>query len=79
MKEIIEVKPLEDYKLLLVFSNQEKRMKDMKPYLEKGVFKALKDKDFFKKVKITYGTISWNNEIELCADNLYMTSVPIER
>lgn len=78
MKEIIEVKPLEDYKLMLVFENEEKRIKDMKPYLEKGVFKKLKDEEFFKTVKILYGAISWAGEIELCADSLYMDSQPIE-
>lgn len=29
MKEIINVKPLQDYKLLLTFNNDEKRIKDM--------------------------------------------------
>ena len=74
MREIIEVKPLEDYKLLLTFENKEKRIKDMKPYLDKGIFKELKDKSFFNSVKILYGAISWDGRIELCADSLYMTS-----
>ena len=30
MKEIIKVEPLEDYKLLLTFENNEKKIKDMK-------------------------------------------------
>ena len=76
MKEIIEVKPLEDYKLLLTFDNKEKRIKDMKPYLEKGIFQKLKDKNFFNTVQILYGAISWGEEIELCADSLYMDSKP---
>ena len=76
MREIINVKPLEDYQLLLVFDNQEKRIKDMKPYLEKGIFKELKDEKFFKSVKILYGAISWDGRIELCADSLYLTSKP---
>ena len=77
MKEIIEVKPLENYELLLVFENKEKRIKDMKPYLEKGVFKKLKDKEFFKNVKVLDGAISWKDNIEMCADSLYMSSKPV--
>ena len=77
MKEVIEVKPLPDYKLLLVFSNKEQRIKDMKPYLEKGIFKQLKNEQFFKNVKVIYGAISWNETIELCADSLYDTSIPV--
>lgn len=73
MRKIIDVKPLEDYKLLLTFDNQEKKIKDMKPYLDKGVFKKLKDKEFFNSVRIAFGTISWD-DIDMCADSLYETS-----
>ena len=74
MREIIEVQPLEDYQLLLIFDNQEKKIKDMKPYLDKGVFKELKNKAFFQKVKLAYGTVSWEGRIDLCADELYTSS-----
>lgn len=74
MREIIEVKPLNDYKLLLTFNNGEKRIKDMKPYLDRGIFKQLRNKEFFESVKIAYGALSWNENIELCADSIYMTS-----
>ncbi len=74
MNRIKEVKPLEDYKLLVIFDNGEKRIKDMKPYLDKGVFKKLKDKNFFNSVKIAYGTVTWNENIDLCADSIYESS-----
>ena len=77
MKRIIEVEALDDYKILLTFSNNEKRIKDMKPYLEKGVFKKLKDKKFFNTVHVSFDTISWDEEIDLCADTLYETSSPL--
>ena len=78
MNKIVSVEPLDDYKILLTFSNNEKRIKDMKPYLDKGVFKKLKDKTFFNSVQISFDTISWNNEIDMCPDTLYDTSIPIE-
>ena len=78
MKKIISVEPLDDYKIILTFSNNEKRIKDMKPYLNKGVFKKLKDKNFFNSVHISFDTISWDDEIDLCADTLYETSYPID-
>ncbi len=46
----------------------------MKPYLEKGVFKKLKDKEFFKSVKVVYGAVTWNEDIDLCADSIYESS-----
>ena len=36
LRTIIDVKPLEDCKLLLTFDNNVKKIKDMKPYLNKG-------------------------------------------
>ena len=74
MKEVIKVEPLKDYKLLLTFNNNEKKIKDMKPYLDKGVFKKLKNINFFNTVEIKYGTISWGENIDMCADSLYDTS-----
>ena len=77
MREVKEVEVLSDYKLLLTFDNNEKKIKDMKPYLNKGVFQKLKDKNFFNKVRISYGTISWDEELDICADSLYETSKKI--
>ncbi len=78
MREVKEVQVLPDYRLLLTFDNNEKRIKDMKPYLEKGVFQKLKEKTFFNKVEISFGTISWGDKIDICADSLYETSEEIE-
>ncbi len=74
MREIIKVEALEDYKLMLTFDNGEVKIKDMKPYLDKGIFKKLKDINIFNNVKIKFGTISWENDIDICADSLYETS-----
>ena len=74
MNKIVSVEPLDDYKILLTFSNNEKRIKDMKPYLDKGVFQKLKDKNLFNNVQLSYGTVTWDGEIDLCADSIYETS-----
>lgn len=74
MNRIKDLQALEDYKILVTFDNGEKRIKDMKPYLEKGVFKKIKDEKIFKSVKLAYGTVSWGDNIDLCADSIYETS-----
>lgn len=79
MREIIEVEALKDYQLKLIFDNGEIKIKDMKPYLDKGIFKKLKDINVFNNVKIKYGTVSWENDIDMCADSLYETSKTIEK
>ena len=77
MRKVIKVKVLEDYKLELTFDNNVVKRKDMKPHLNSGVFKKLKNQEVFNSVKISYGTISWNGDIDMCADYLYETSEKI--
>lgn len=77
LKEIKDVKPLENYTLLLTFNNGEKRIFDVKPYLEHKIYKRLKNKELFNKVHIIYDyTIAWNNEIDMCPDSIYRDSIP---
>lgn len=38
-----DVKPLENYCLLLTFEDNQVKVFDMKPYLDTGIFKELKD------------------------------------
>ncbi len=78
MRKVVDVQVLENYELLLTFDNNVKKIKDMKPYLDKGVFKKLKDEEVFNKVKISFGTISWENDIDMCADSLYETSEEVK-
>jgi len=72
---IIGVKPLEDYKLLITFENQEKRVFDMKPYLDKGIYKELRDKKLFRTVRVSFDSIEWGNEADIDPEFLYEKSV----
>lgn len=41
--------------------------------VKKGVFKKLKDKDLFDSAYISdHNTLAWNEDLELCADALYL-------
>jgi Protein of unknown function (DUF2442) len=75
---IKNVKPKNNYILLLTFENGEKRQFDMKPYLEIGIFKELKDISLFKTVKIHFDSIEWANEADFDPEVLYQKSQPIE-
>lgn len=74
---IKSVKPLSDYKLLLTFENDEQRIFDMNPYLDKGAFSQLKDESLFKTVHISFDTIEWNNGADLCPEVLYKQSIKV--
>ena len=71
---IIDVKALEDYKLLLKFENNEEKIFDVKPYLEIGKFQELKDENLFKSVKICFDSIEWDNQLDLDPELLYQKS-----
>jgi len=74
MRKIINVKVLEDYKLELTFDDNVIKIKDMKPHLNTGLFKTLRKKEIFNSVKLSFGTICWSEDIDMCADYLYETS-----
>jgi hypothetical protein len=48
---VINVTPTNNYELILEFENGEIKKFDIKPYLNKGIFKRLKNKEEFKKVR----------------------------
>ena len=75
---IKNVKPLDNYLLLLTFENDEKRQFDMKPYLDLGIFKELRDLGLFKTVKTRFDTIEWENEADFDPEILYQKSIKIE-
>jgi hypothetical protein len=71
------VLPVEDYKLLLTFTNGEQRLFDAKPLLTIEVFKPLSNKQLFEAVKVAYGSVLWPHDIDYCPDTLYAESVAI--
>ncbi len=74
----IGVKPLDDYKLYVTFSNNEKKIFDVKPYLEMQFFHNLKDPTLFKSVKTEGLSIEWATGEDICPDELYYNSVSTE-
>jgi hypothetical protein len=74
---IKSVKPDSDYTLILTFANGEVKSFDMKPYLNKGIFRELKDLRLFNSVKPCLGSIQWKNGQDLCPDTLYLESLPL--
>lgn len=72
------VKPNLDFTLTLTFTNYEVRVFDVKPYLDRGIFKELKDPRIFSAVRPFLGSVQWPNGQDFCPDTLYHQSIPIE-
>ena len=75
---VIQVTPLENYKLGLKFKNGEEKVFDMMPYLETGIFKELKNETIFKTVRVSFDTVEWANEADIDPETLYKDSVALQ-
>lgn len=71
------VRALDDYKLSLLFTNGERRIYDLKPFLDMPCYQALKDPELFRQAYIECGTVEWNEETDIAPETLYSDSVPV--
>lgn len=74
--DVVKVEANPDYSLLLEFENGEKRIFDMRPYLEKRPFTSLKGPALFAQAKVDYGTVVWPGNIDIAPETLYDHSIP---
>ncbi len=72
-----DVKPQDDYKLLLTFANEEVKLFDVSQYLEIGKFKELQNKSLFNSVRVHFDSIEWSNKLDLDPEVLYNKSVKV--
>ena len=71
--------PNSDYTLTLKFNNGELRIFDVKPYLDKGIFRELQDIRIFNSVKPFLGSVQWGGGQDFCPDTLYEDSIPLSK
>ena len=71
---VLKVKTRKDFKLELCFTTGEEKIFDVRPYLETGIFKELKDPGYFGLAKVFNGTIMWPHQQDFCPDTLYLES-----
>ena len=71
----IDVEPVDDYRLLITFENNEKKIFDVTPLLGFPIYRQLKDKGFFSLAKADGMCVFWNDDIDICPDVLYEKSV----
>lgn len=74
--EVVKVEVGADYALFLEFENGEKRVFDMRPYLDKKPFVRIKDAPLFAQARVDYGTVVWPGNIDIAPETLYDRSIP---
>ena len=68
---VISVECEDDYILSVSFDNGENGLLDMKPYLDFGVFRKIKDPDIFKTVHVSFDTIAWESGADIAPEFAY--------
>lgn len=71
--EPVAVEPREGYRIWLRYADRVEGEVDLSHLVGKGVFEAWRDRGFFERVYLSdWRSVAWNEEIELCADALYL-------
>jgi hypothetical protein len=77
MKKVIAVTANDDFSLDLKFNDGDVKRFDTKPYLNSEFFKELHDPNYFKEVRLAYGTVQWPHGQDISPETLYMEGVVI--
>ena len=71
--KLAEIQPRSVYRLRLRYVDGAEGVVDLSGLVGRGVFKRLEDSDQFENVYVTEsGDVVWSDDLELCADTLYM-------
>jgi len=69
----IDVKALDNYSIYVIFSDGVHGAIDLKHLAHRGIFRDWDENNLFNQVYINdYGAIAWNEDIDICPDNVYL-------
>ena len=71
----VSVRPLPDFCIEVIFSNGEKGIFDVKPYIHGEWFGMLADEKFFQTVHVEGLSVAWEDGQDIAPDCLYVNSV----
>ncbi len=76
---IVKIHVCDSYSVKVEFADGKIKICDLSDHLERGVFKALKDKDFFNLVHVEHGAAVWNEKIDIAPEYLYEHGIICEK
>ena len=68
---VVSVSNEEDHTLSVAFESGEKGLLDMKPYLDFGVFRKIRNQKVFETVHVSFDTIAWESGADLDPEFVY--------
>jgi len=75
---VISVEAIKSSQLKLSFENNETKIFDVTPFLDKGIFNELKDFNYFKQATVAFGSVEWPHEQDFSNDTLYLLSTALD-
>ncbi len=70
------VRSLPGHHLEVVFTNGERKVFDIEPFLDRGIFSQLKDEKLFSEVRVVAGSVEWPCGCDFSYDTLYVLGKP---
>ena len=68
--DVKSVMPLPDYRIYVEIANGRKGVFDLKPYLDRGFFRELRNVHYFNRVGVVFGAVTWPNEQDIAPETL---------
>ena len=71
MEAVVLVKASDSLELTLKFNTSQEHLFDMKPYLDRGDFKRLKELHLFNQANVAFDTVYWPGNLDIAPATLY--------
>ena len=78
MKWVTDAKHIDSYKIWLKFNDKTEGVVDLEAAIvndRRNIFKALRDRECFKRFKVDMDTIVWENGLDLAPEYFYDLAV----
>jgi hypothetical protein len=69
--DVVAIKPLDNYCIDVSLRDGSHGIFDMKPYLDLGVFQELRDPEYFNRVGIQFGAVTWPHGQDIAPATLH--------
>lgn len=76
--DVKAVKPLPDYRLYVEIEDGRRGIFDVKPYLDRGVLRELRNEHYFNQVGILLGAVTWPHDQDIAPETLLEDLIPCQ-
>lgn len=76
--DVQTVKPLPEHRIAVELKDGRRGMFDLKPCLDHGIFRALKDPAYFQRVGIQFGAVTWPHGQDIAPETLLAELQPLQ-